>query len=130
MGRKSIDPGQQLSPIRVAPLGELNAYTVHEHELDLIAEGSPASLAFNVSVALLSAGISFFITLTTTTISNDRLFYGYLIVCVNFLLVGVILLGYWWKTRSSVLLIVARIKRRMPAPLAIQEPPIDSLMES
>ncbi len=48
--RKSPDRTQQLSPVRVAPLGELTAYTVHEHELDIIAAGSPATLAFNSSL--------------------------------------------------------------------------------
>jgi hypothetical protein len=119
--KKAIDPGQQLSPVRVAPLGELNAYTVHEHELDIIAAGSPATLSFNVAVALLSAGLTFVITLTTTTITTNRLFYSYLIVCINFLLAGLLLLGYWWRSRTSVLVIVSKIKSRMPAPQAIQE---------
>jgi hypothetical protein len=29
------------NPVRVAPLGELNAYTEYEHELDKLASGSP-----------------------------------------------------------------------------------------
>lgn len=120
-GKKALDPVQHLSPIRVAPLGELNAYTVHEHELDLIAAGSPATLTFNLAVALLSAGTTFVIALTTTSITNNRLFYSYLIICINFLLVGLLLLAYWWRSRTSVLLIVSRIKSRMPSPQAIQE---------
>lgn len=62
MAKKLPDPGQQMSPVRVAPLGELHAYTVHEHELDIIAAGSPATLSFNVAVALFSFGVSFVIT--------------------------------------------------------------------
>lgn len=121
MAKKPSDPGQQLSPVRVAPLGELNAYTVHEHELDIIAAGSPATLAFNIAVALISFGVSFVLTLTTTTITSDRLFYSYLIICINCLTVGFLLLGYWWRTRKSVLVIVSKIKSRMPSPPAIQE---------
>ena len=121
MVKKPNTPGQQMSPVRVAPLGELNAYTVHEHELDIIAAGSPASLAFNVAVALISIGVTFIITLTTTTIASNRLFYSYLIVCINCLIVGFVLLAYWWKSRTSVLLIVSKIKSRMPAPTPIQE---------
>ena len=110
-----------MSPVRIAPLGELNAYTVHEHELDIIAAGSPTTLAFNVAVALISIGCSFIITLTTTTITSDRLFYSYLNVCIICLLVGFILLLYWWKSRTSVLIIVSKIKSRLPAPTPIQE---------
>jgi len=121
MGKKPITQGQQMSPVRIAPLGELNAYTVHEHELDIIAAGSPATLSFNVAVALISIGVSFGITLTTTTITSDRLFYSYLIVCINCLIIGLLLLAYWWKSRTSVLIIVSKIKSRMLPPTPIQE---------
>lgn len=128
--RKNPDRTQQLSPVRVAPLGELTAYTVHEHELDVIAAGSPATLAFNFAVALISIGITFALTLTTTTITPDRLFYGYLIACINSLLVGVILFVYWLKTRSSVTVTVMKIKNRLvvsppiPEQQPTDEPPV------
>ncbi len=121
MAKKPDTSGQHMSPVRVAPLGELNAYTVHEHELDIIAAGSPATLAFNVAIALVSIGVTFIITLTTTTITNNRLFYSYLIICINSLIIGFVLLAYWWKSRTSVLIIVSKIKSRMPAPTPIQE---------
>lgn len=121
MAKRPNTTGQQMSPVRIAPLGELNAYTVHEHELDIIAAGSPASLAFNVAVALISIGFSFVITLTTTTITSNRLLYSYLIICINILIVGFVLIGYWWKSRTSVLIIVSKIKNRMSPPTPIQE---------
>lgn len=134
MAKKSAASEQQMSPVRVAPLGELNAYTVHEHELDIIAAGSPATLSFNIAIALLSIGVTFILTLTTTTIPSDRLFYSYLNVCVICLIAGVVLLAYWWKSRRSVLIIVSKIKSRMPAPTAIQEqlpePPPESSIGS
>jgi hypothetical protein len=119
--KKTHDPTQQLSPVRVAPLGELTAYTVHEHELDIIAAGSPATLAFNFAVALISIGITFILTLTTTTIPTDRLFYGYLIACTNCLLVGFIMFVYWLKTRTSVNITVTKIKSRLVVAPPIQE---------
>jgi len=123
MVKRSSAGGRRMPPVRIAPLGELNAYTVHEHELDLIAAGSPATLAFNVAVALISIGVSFIITLTTTTIASDRLFYCYFIVCINFLIFGCLLLAYWWRSRTSVLMIVSKIKSRMTPPIPIQEQP-------
>ena len=129
--RKNSDRTQQLSPVRVAPLGELNAYTVHEHELDIIAAGSPATLAFNFAIALISIGMAFVLTLTTTIIASDRLFYGYLIVCINCLLVGVIMFMYWLKTRSSVNITVMKIKSRLVVSPPIQEQnPSDTLSPS
>jgi hypothetical protein len=128
--KKSPDHTQQLAKIRVGPLGELIAYTVHEHELDLIAAGSPATLAFNFAVALISIGISFVLTLTTTKIDSDRLFLVYLVVCIISLLAGVIMFAYWFKTRTSVNLTVAKIKSRLIVPTAVQEtPPIDPTTE-
>jgi hypothetical protein len=105
----------------VAPLGELTAYTVHEHELDIIAAGSPATLAFNFAVALISIGVAFILTLTTTTIASDRLFYGYLIVCINCWIIGIIMFIYWLRTRTSVQITVTRIKSRLVVPPSIQE---------
>ena len=118
-GRKSYS----MLEIRCGFPGELHAYTVHEHELDIIAAGSPATLSFNVAVALFSFGVSFVITLTTTNITSNRLFYSDLIVCINCLIVGFLLLGYCWKSRMSVLIIVSKIKSRMPTPAPIQEQP-------
>jgi hypothetical protein len=39
--------------VRVAPLGELNAYAVYEHELDTLAKGSPSSHLLGISYALI-----------------------------------------------------------------------------
>ena len=119
--KKPAGTTRQLSPVRIAPLEELNAYTVHEHELDLIAAGSPATLAFNFAIALISIGISFILTLTTTSIRSNRLFQSYLVVCINCLLAGLIAFVYWLKTRSSVNITVLKIKNRMVAPTPIQE---------
>jgi cytochrome c biogenesis protein CcdA len=125
--RKVTDPIRQLSPIRVAPLGELNAYTVHEHELDIIAAGSPATLAFNFAVSLVSIGVSFVLTLTTTTINSNRLFIVYVNICIVYLLAGVIMFAYWLKTRSSVSHTVAEIKSRLIVATPVQQaPPVDS----
>jgi hypothetical protein len=121
--RKASDPTQQFFPARVAPPAELIAYTVHEHELDIIAAGSQATLSFNFAVALISIGISFVITLTTTVISSDRLFYGYLIICIICILAGIIMFAFWFKTRTSVNITVAKIKSRLIIPTPMQESP-------
>jgi uncharacterized Tic20 family protein len=128
--KKTPDHTRQLSLVHVAPLGKLTAYTVLEHELDIIAAGSPATLAFNFAVALISIGVSFVLTLTTTTITSNRLFYGYLIACLNCLLAGIIMFAYWLKTRTSVSITVAKIKSRLVVSTPVQEPPVDSTTEA
>jgi hypothetical protein len=120
--KKTPDHTHQFSLVHVAPLGKLTAYTVLEHELDIIAAGSPANLAFNFAVALISIGVSFVLTLTTTTISSDRLFTVYVNACIISLLGGIIMFAYWLKTRTSVSVTVAKIKSRLVVPTPVQEP--------
>ena len=119
--RKPMDLTQQLLSVRMARLGDLTAFTVHEHDLDIIAAGSPATLAFNFAVALISIGVTFILTLTTTTIASERLFYGYLIVCVNYWIIGIIMSVYWLKTRTSVQVTVKKIISRVVVAPLIQQ---------
>jgi len=74
---------------------------------------------------LTSIGVSLVLTLTTTTIESNRLFYGYLIACLNCLLAGIIMFAYWLKTRTSVGMTVAKIKGRLIVARPVQEPPVD-----
>lgn len=81
MARKTSAPSesQRLAPIvNVSKIGELNVYLVHEYELDQLAEGSPATLAFNGAVALISIGFALLLTVTTTPIAQHWLFNVYL----------------------------------------------------
>jgi len=79
MGRKVSDANNQFAPaLNVAHIGQLNLYVVHEHELDKLAEGSPATLAFNGAVAFISLAAALLLTVTTTTITKNWLFNTYL----------------------------------------------------
>jgi len=57
--------------IRYAPLGELRVYAVYEHELEILAHGSPASLYLNFALALLSVFATSLVALVTTPIPRD-----------------------------------------------------------
>ncbi len=121
--RKASDP-QDLPPtvrVRLAPPGEIKAYVVYEHELDRLAEGSPASLFWNFALALLSASLTLLVTLFTTEIKSDRLYVTFVIVCGLSLVSGLVLLSLWWQTHISVRGLVERIKDRMPPSPGTQE---------
>src|SRR4051794_22672222 len=93
--------GRKLSPpVRVAPLGELRVWTVYEHELDRLAEASPASIMLNFAPFFLGAALSLLMTLLTTTLV-DRTYYTFLILCVIGLIAGVVLLVLWWRMYES-----------------------------
>ena len=118
----SVSDGEPRPPvIRHAPLGELRVYTIHEHELEGLARGSPASLFLNFALALLPVSITMMVTLATTTISSDRLYVFFVCVCLISFLSGLVLLGLWFTNRTSSKKMIAQIKNRMPPPQGIQE---------
>jgi len=106
--------------IREAPPGELNVYRVYEHQLDLLAQGSPASLTLNFALFFLGAAVSLFATLLTAAL-DDRAYYTFLILCINGFIAGVVLLVFWIFTHTSTKALVRDIKSQMPPNPAIQE---------
>jgi uncharacterized membrane-anchored protein len=108
----------QLPVIRVAPLGELNAYTVYEHELETLAEGSPAGVFLNFALALLPMAVGVIVTLRSSTMT-DLNFTLFTSASIIFIIAGAICLVLWWKMRRGVNTLVEDIKRRMP-PQGIQ----------
>lgn len=111
----------QLPIIRVAPLGELNAYTIYEHELETLAEGSPGGLFLNFALALLPTAVGVIVTLRSGTMT-DLNFMLFTSASIIFMIAGVICLALWRRTYKSVTTLVEEIKKRMP-PQGIQTAP-------
>jgi hypothetical protein len=109
--------------IRYAPLGELRVYAVYEHELEILAHGSPASLYLNFALALLSIFATSLVALVTTPIPAGHLYQAFFIICTVTLIIGGILLVLWWREHSSAKTLIQRIKNRMPPPEGIRESP-------
>ena len=106
--------------IREAPPVELHVYRVYEHQLDLLAQGSPASLMLNFALFFLGASLSLLATLLTATL-GDRPYYTFLILCTIGLIAGFVLLAIWFFTHTSTRILVREIKAQMPPNPAIQE---------
>lgn len=106
--------------VRVAPLGELRAYTISEHELDSLEKGSVASDLFTIGLCLLSAAVTVVATLLSTTLANHSftLFFCALLV---FGLAGAICLFLGWRMRKSTKALVRRIRGRMPEVPSVQQ---------
>jgi hypothetical protein len=104
--------------IRVAPLGELNAYMIYEHELETLAEGSPGGLFLNFALALLPTAVGIIVALRSGMMT-DLYFMLFTAASIIFLIAGAICLALWWRTRKSVSTLVEEIKKRMP-PQGIQ----------
>jgi hypothetical protein len=124
------DDNQNVPPvIRIAPLGELRAYTVYEHELDQLAQGSAGSAFLNFELSLLSIFATLLVTLLTVTIPPQGYLYpSFFSACLVTGIAAAILLLLAWKYYQSSSGLIERVKNRMPPAPGIQEPigPIDS----
>ncbi|HEV3237192.1 MAG TPA: hypothetical protein VGZ25_09405 [Gemmataceae bacterium] len=119
MARKKDDPQPV---IRIAPLGELNAYTIYEHELETLGHGSAGSVYFAFALALLPLSISFLITLLTTTVSSTAGLTFFICAGLVSFLFGLLCLVLWSKTHVSTRRLIDQIRNRMPpAPPLPQE---------
>lgn len=102
-----------LPEIRRARLGTLTIYEISESELEIIERGSPDSLFLTFSTFLLSAAISFSVTLATTTITSNRMFQVFVIITVIGYLAGFVSLGLWLRSRKSMKIITQAIRKRL-----------------
>jgi hypothetical protein len=107
--------------IREAPSGELNVYRVYEHQLDLLAQGSPASLLLNFALFFLGVSATAAGTLWSAPPDKDRVYYTFLIILLVTFIAGVVLLALWWFMHTSTRSLIANIKSQMPPNPAIQE---------
>lgn len=105
--------------VRIAPLGELNAYIVYEHELDTLAHGSPGSIWLSFALGFLPFAGGVLVTMRSSVLS-DLNFVIFTCLATIFALAGFICLGVWWKTHVSTRKLVEDIKRRMPPPPGTQ----------
>lgn len=99
--------------IQRGSVASLSLYEVTDYELELLEQGSPASLFLNFAIFLLSVGISLAVTITTSVINNDRLFTLYSVCAVVGLVGGTLLLGLWYRTRRSMKALCAKIRGRI-----------------
>ena len=92
--------------LRVAPLGDMNAYVIHEYELDNLdrldadlAKDPPESLYLNFALFLLPVSLSFLVTLLTTTIRSNRVYELFVIVAFITFLASLPLFALWMRDR-------------------------------
>jgi hypothetical protein len=110
--------------VRVAPLGELNAYAVYEHELDRLAQGSPGSNLLGISYALIPFSGAFVIAIFGTDIPSNRVFNVFVLTALVTGLAGIICLILGVANYRSNKAMVAEIKSRMPPPALPAAPPV------
>jgi hypothetical protein len=106
--------------VRVAPLGELRAYTISEHELEKLEQGAPLSDLLTIGLCLLSAAVTILATLLSTALTGQTLtlfFCALLIVGLG----GAICTFLGWRLRTSTKELGRQIRARMPDAPSIQQ---------
>jgi hypothetical protein len=115
--------GEFRQVVKLAQPGELKAYVVFEHQLDLLSQGSPASLLLNFALFFLGVAATSLGTLVTAPPNQDRIFYSFLIVFIITLIAGTVLLAIWYATHRSVANLIVEIKAQMPPNPPVEQGP-------
>jgi len=115
--------GEYRQVVKLAQPGELKAYVVFEHQLDLLAQGSPASLLLNFALFFLGVAATSLGTLVTAPTNLDRTFYVFFIIFIITLIAGIVLLAVWYSMHKSVTSLVVEIKAQMPPNPPVEQGP-------
>jgi hypothetical protein len=109
--------------VRIAPLGELRAYTISEQELEKLEQGAPVSDLLTIGLCLLSAALTLLATLLSTSLPGQTfvLFFCALLILG---LGGAICTFLGWRLRTSTRELAREIRARMPAAPSVQEVPL------
>jgi len=95
-----------------AKVDSITIYDVTESELVEIESCSPVDWLFNLAIACITTTISFTVTLTTTRIENERLFYSYVILTSISALSAIGLFFNWKILKGKRDDVIVRIKAR------------------
>lgn len=106
--------------INVGRVDSITIYEVTESELSTLESGTPTGYLFDLFLCLLTLGISFLVTVTTTEIKSNRLFAVYTILAIGSIIGAAICFCLWLKFRKSTDVLIATIKKRVQPPPASQ----------
>jgi Flp pilus assembly protein TadB len=110
--------------VRIAPLGELRAYTISEHELEKLEQGAPVSDLLTIGLCLLSAALTVLVTVLSTSLTAQTftLFFCTLLITG---LGGAICTFLGWRLRTNTKELVRQIRDRMPDAPTVQQVTIE-----
>jgi hypothetical protein len=94
----------------------ITIYEITESELASLEAGTPTGYLFDLFLCLLTVGIAFFVTISTTTISSDRLFSFYAILAIASTIGSLVCLCLWLRYRKSLKTVIEGIKKRVQPP--------------
>lgn len=101
--------------IKLGKYDSLVLYEVSESELSIIERGSPNSTYLNFAIFSSSVGLSFLATLLTFDFSDkpNRTYIVFVVITVIGILLGLLLLVIWFRTKNQFDEVIKKIKGRM-----------------
>lgn len=114
----TTSPNQSSDSVKVnrACVDSITIFDVTEGELSEIESGDSSGWLFDVAIACASICVSFIVTLTTTNIANERLFYSYVILTCAVGIASVALFINWKILTGKRDNVIRRIRSRKKAP--------------
>lgn len=100
--------------VRRGRVGSVELYEIKDSELETLAGGSPATLELTFGVALVSIAFTSLGTIVSTTFKNDTLKSIFILVTIIGFVLGIYFLLVWYRSKSSINVLVQTIKDRMP----------------
>lgn len=94
-------------------IGSVSLYEITDNELSLLEKGSPSSIYLNFAIFLFSIGISFLITLLTTSIEEIKIFTSFLVFTIIGVLGGTFLFFIWFRMKGEVSEVISKIQGRI-----------------
>ncbi len=105
--------GSNEPQIRRGRVDSLTLYEITDYELSLLEQGSPSSTFLNFSIFFFSTGLSFLVSLLTTTFADDKTFLVFSVVAGLGLSLGVVLFVLWYRTGQGVRGTCKKIRERI-----------------
>ncbi|HEX4054117.1 MAG TPA: hypothetical protein VHX86_07620 [Tepidisphaeraceae bacterium] len=110
----ATNSGEKSPRIQRGRIDSLSVYEVTDYELGILEHGSPSSTYLNFALPLISQAIALLIVLITQKIDSQKVFTILVVLTVVGFVVGSLLMVIWWRTRTSVKGVIAKIRSRIP----------------
>ena len=99
--------------VRRGRVDSVDLYEVKENELELLEKGSPATLQLNFAIFLFSIAATAIIALATTDFKYQIVETIFTFISVIGVLMGAYLMISWWRTKTSIAVVIQIIKNRI-----------------
>ncbi len=110
-------------PVKLAQPGELRASIVYEHQLDLLEQGTPASLLLNFDLFFLGVSLTSLGTIVGASPGQERVYNTFLTLFLVTIIAGTVLLAVWFFMHRSARGLVQEIRAQMPPNPAVEGEP-------